>query len=106
MKDEAFQAELDRLVAVRRHYLSAPSWYGQTYGSSDLKRVAYFSLEFGLGEGLPLYAGGLGILAGDHLKTASDLGVPMVGVGLLYQVGYFRQIGRRRRATARDVSLQ
>jgi glycogen phosphorylase len=90
-KDEAFRAELDRLVAVRRHYLSAPSWYAETYGSSDLRRVAYFSLEFGLGEGLPLYAGGLGILAGDHLKTASDLGVPMVGVGLLYQVGYFRQ---------------
>jgi glycogen phosphorylase len=90
-KDPAFQAELERLVGVRQHYLSAPSWYGQTYGSSDLKRVAYFSLEFGLGEGLPLYAGGLGILAGDHLKTASDLGVPMVGVGLLYQVGYFRQ---------------
>ena len=99
-KDRAFRAELDRLIAVRQQYLSAPSWYEQTYGSSDLKRVAYFSMEFGLGEGLPLYAGGLGILAGDYLKTASDLGVPMVGVGLLYQVGYFRQVvdagGRQR----------
>jgi starch phosphorylase len=92
MEDPDFAAELERLVAVRNQYLSAPSWYGQTYPTSDLKRVAYFSLEFGLGEGLPLYAGGLGILAGDHLKTASDLGVSMVGVGLLYQVGYFRQI--------------
>jgi starch phosphorylase len=98
--DPRFLAELNRLVAVRREYLSAPRWYGQTYGSSRLGRVAYFSLEFGLGEGLPLYAGGLGILAGDHLKTASDLGVPMVGIGLLYQVGYFRQVvdagGRQR----------
>jgi starch phosphorylase len=99
-KDPVFRRELGRLVAVRRRYLGSPTWYGRTYPSSDLKQVASFSLEFGLGEGLPLYAGGLGILAGDHLKTASDLGVPMVGVGLLYQVGYFRQIidagGRQR----------
>ena len=54
--------------------------------------VAYFSMEFGLGEALPLYAGGLGMLAGDFLKTASDLGIPVIGVGLLYQEGYFRQI--------------
>ena len=56
------------------------------------RRVAYFCMEFGLGEALPLYAGGLGVLAGDHLKTASDLGVPLVGIGLLYQEGYFRQM--------------
>jgi len=74
--DPVFLAELERLVAVRRQYLSAPSCYGQTYPASALERVACFSLEFGLGEGLPLYAGGLGILAGDHLKTASDLGIP------------------------------
>ena len=60
--------------------------------ASGLKTVAYFSMEFGLGEALPVYSGGLGILAGDYLKTASDLGVPVVGVGLLYQQGYFRQI--------------
>src|SRR5579872_4183547 len=54
-------------------------------------RVAYFSMEFGLTECLPIYSGGLGVLAGDHLKSASDLGVPLVGVGLLYQQGYFRQ---------------
>ena len=53
--------------------------------------VAYFSLEFGLDAGIPLYSGGLGILAGDHLKSASDIGVPLVGVGLLYRSGYFRQ---------------
>jgi glucan phosphorylase len=54
--------------------------------------IAYFSMEFGLSEALPIYSGGLGILAGDHLKTASDLGVPIVGIGLLYQQGYFRQV--------------
>ena len=54
--------------------------------------VAYFSMEFGLSEALPIYSGGLGILAGDYLKTASDLGVPAVGIGLLYQQGYFRQV--------------
>jgi starch phosphorylase len=57
-----------------------------------LKTVAYFSMEFGLSEALPIYSGGLGMLAGDHLKTASDLGVPLVGIGLLYQQGYFRQV--------------
>lgn len=60
--------------------------------NSQLKHVAYFSMEFGLAESLPIYSGGLGMLAGDHLKTASDLGIPLTGVGLLYQQGYFRQI--------------
>ena len=59
---------------------------------SELKGVAYFSMEFGLSEALPIYSGGLGILAGDHLKSASDLNVPVVGIGLLYQQGYFRQV--------------
>ena len=77
---------------MRERYPSEPSWYAGNYSSGELERVAYFSMEFGLGESLPRYAGGLGILAGDYLKTASDLGVPAVGVGLLYQVGYFRQI--------------
>jgi glycogen phosphorylase len=88
----AFREELRKLTGLRQRYLSEPSWYAQNYPAAELKRIAYFSLEFGLGESLPLYAGGLGILAGDYLKTASDLGVPAVGVGLLYQVGYFRQI--------------
>ena len=59
---------------------------------SELKGVAYFSMEFGLSEALPIYSGGLGILAGDHFKSASDLNVPLVGIGLLYQQGYFRQV--------------
>jgi glycogen phosphorylase len=58
---------------------------------SPLRKVAYFSPEFGLSETLPQYSGGLGVLAGDHLKAASDLGIPLVGVGLLYAEGYFRQ---------------
>jgi glycogen phosphorylase len=81
-----FQGEVhDELT----RYLDAPRWF-QTR-ESPLRRVAYFSPEFGIAEALPQYSGGLGILAGDHLKSASDLGVPLVGVGLFYRHGYFRQ---------------
>ena len=90
--DASFVAELERLALTRRAYLDAPSWFSSAHASAELSGVAYFSMEFGLGEGLPLYAGGLGVLAGDFLKTASDLGIPVIGVGLLYQEGYFRQI--------------
>lgn len=90
--DDAFKAQLQQLWQSRQEYLNSPGWYGQTCCGEKLKRVAYFSMEFGLSEALPLYAGGLGILAGDYLKTASDLNAPLVGLGLLYQEGYFRQI--------------
>jgi glycogen phosphorylase len=90
--DASFVAELERLAGNRRAYLDAPGWFASAHGAAALSGVAYFSMEFGLGEGLPLYAGGLGVLAGDFLKTASDLGLPVIGVGLLYQEGYFRQI--------------
>ncbi len=90
--DPGFLAHLDALAAERRAYLAAPGWFAETHGRAALAGVAYFCLEFGLGEALPLYAGGLGVLAGDYLKTASDLGVPAIGVGLLYQEGYFRQM--------------
>ncbi len=90
--DPVFMKELEALLAARHRYQSDPGWYGRTEVKSVFERVAYFSMEFGVDEALPLYAGGLGILAGDYLKTASDLGVPAVGVGLLYQVGYFRQM--------------
>jgi starch phosphorylase len=90
-QDIAFMQELRRLQESRKRYLERPSWFYDRYGAHALKPVAYFSMEFGLSESLPIYAGGLGILAGDHLKTASDLGVPLVGIGLLYQQGYFRQ---------------
>ncbi len=90
--DAQFRVELQRLVAEREHYLHDLNWYDRQYSGTGIRGIAYFSMEFGVGEGLPLYAGGLGILAGDYLKAASDLGVPVVGVGLLYQQGYFRQI--------------
>ncbi|MFO1058377.1 MAG: alpha-glucan family phosphorylase [Dongiaceae bacterium] len=89
--DPGFVAELGRLAAERRGYLEGEHWFGRNHDGA-VGGIAYFSLEFGLGDALPLYAGGLGVLAGDMLKTASDLGVPLVGVGLLYQEGYFRQL--------------
>ncbi len=89
--DPGFVAELGGLVTRRRAEVAGPGWFATTDDASKLRGVAYFSMEFGVGEALPLYAGGLGVLAGDVLKTASDLGVPIVGVGLLYQEGYFRQ---------------
>jgi starch phosphorylase len=91
-EDRAFLDALRHAADARREYLRAPGWYGNAHGASPIRRIAYFSMEFGLGAALPLYAGGLGVLAGDYLKTASDLGVPSVGVGLLYQQGYFRQL--------------
>ena len=88
--DGAFCKTLAGFSAARRKYLEAEGWFASTYPSA-LGGVAYLSMEFGLGAALPLYAGGLGVLAGDYLKTASDLDLPAVGVGLLYQEGYFRQ---------------
>jgi starch phosphorylase len=91
-KDESFLAHLDRTASELDAYLNAEStWYRRLESNTDGLLVAYFSAEFGLTECLSVFAGGLGVLAGDHLKSASDLGVPLVGVGLLYQQGYFRQ---------------
>lgn len=90
--DEAFLAQLDRVAKNLDDYVKAPdTWRRKTYGAPERPEVAYFSMEFGLTECLPIYSGGLGILAGDHLKSASELGLSLVGVGLLYQKGYFRQ---------------
>jgi len=88
--DEGYLAMLDRVGARLSHYLERPTWFAQTHGKSGLQ-VAYFCAEFGIVEGVRLYSGGLGILAGDHLKSASDLGIPLTAVGLLYRRGYFRQ---------------
>ncbi len=89
--DEGFMAHLKRAYAELQDYLSKPGWWSQTYGGDRQPQVAYFCAEFGITESLPIYSGGLGVLAGDHLKSASELGIPLVGVGLLYQQGYFRQ---------------
>jgi starch phosphorylase len=90
--DATFVNELQRQLAYRKTYLSRSSWFDERYGDDALGTVAYFCMEFGLSDALPIYSGGLGVLAGDFLKTASDLGIPLVGVGLLYQQGYFRQV--------------
>ncbi|MFO7610434.1 MAG: alpha-glucan family phosphorylase [Candidatus Krumholzibacteriia bacterium] len=90
-RDKAFVAHLERVRGDLERYLSMPSWFEGENEQLGKTLIAYFSLEFGLHESLPLYSGGLGILAGDHLKSASDLGLPLVGVGLAYQYGYFRQ---------------
>jgi starch phosphorylase len=89
--DEAFLAQMDRAYADLEEYLASAGWFTSAHPEATGIRIAYFSAEFGLTACIPNYAGGLGILAGDHLKSASDLGVPLVGVGLLYQGGYFRQ---------------
>ncbi|MBY0513979.1 MAG: alpha-glucan family phosphorylase, partial [Gemmataceae bacterium] len=89
--DDGFLAHMDRVAAALEHYLKAPTWFQETYGTEGGTRVAYFSAEFGIHESVPVYSGGLGVLAGDHLKSASDLGLPLVGVSLMYREGYFRQ---------------
>jgi len=89
--DEGFLAHLDRVHGNLREYMSKPGWWSSEYGEAREPQVAYFCAEYGIAESLPIYSGGLGVLAGDHLKSASELGVPLVGVGLLYQQGYFRQ---------------
>lgn len=90
-RDAGFIAELNRLTELRRSAMQRHGWFSTAAGSSSSPLIAYFSMEFGLSEALPIYSGGLGILAGDHLKTASDMDVALAGVGLLYQQGYFRQ---------------
>ncbi|MCW5937985.1 MAG: alpha-glucan family phosphorylase [Fimbriimonadaceae bacterium] len=92
LADEIFLAKLGVIEKTLDDYMSAETWFDRKYpGHRENTLVAYFSAEFGLSEALPIYSGGLGVLAGDHLKAASDLGVPLVGVGLLYSRGYFRQ---------------
>ncbi len=83
---------LEALRQGRQRYLTSPAWFQRACPDAPLRTVAYFSMEFALSEALPIYSGGLGNVAGDLLKAASDLGVPVIGVGLLYQQGYFRQV--------------
>jgi starch phosphorylase len=92
LADSAFRKNIDDLLQAKRKAAEAPAWFQQKHPQSPLACVAYFSMEFMLSEALPIYSGGLGNVAGDQLKAASDLGVPVVAVGLLYQQGYFRQV--------------
>jgi glycogen phosphorylase len=89
--DDAVRQYVDELLEEQRTTLESPAWFQKAHPNSKLSSVAYFSMEFMLSEALPIYSGGLGNVAGDQLKAASDLGVPVIGVGLLYQQGYFRQ---------------
>ena len=91
-QDPTLRKLLEQQIKLHRQLEQSPGWFQQKHRGAKLKSVAYFSMEFMLSEALPIYSGGLGNVAGDQLKAASDLGVPVFGVGLLYQQGYFRQV--------------
>jgi glycogen phosphorylase len=90
-KDTGFTNDLDRIAKHLETYISEPTWFGTNYANEADTRIAYFSMEFGIHESVPVYSGGLGVLAGDHLKSASDLGLPLMGVSFMFREGYFRQ---------------
>jgi len=92
LANPVFRKQVNERLESKRQAADAPAWFQKKHPQSSLKCVAYFSMEYMLSEALPIYSGGLGNVAGDQLKAASDLGVPVVGVGLLYQQGYFRQV--------------
>ena len=106
LHDDGFLAHMDRVEEAFDSYMNGATWFQETYGPAASAKtngdgshhaaatdfsIAYFSAEFGIHESVPVYSGGLGVLSGDHLKSASDLGLPLVGVGLMYREGYFRQ---------------
>jgi glycogen phosphorylase len=91
LANPAFRSKIDALVQSKKQEDKAPAWFQTEHPEASLTCVAYFCMEFMLSEALPIYSGGLGNVAGDQLKAASDMGVPVIGVGLLYQQGYFRQ---------------
>ncbi|RPH61278.1 MAG: alpha-glucan family phosphorylase, partial [Acidobacteria bacterium] len=91
LSDSAFRGRVEELLAEVNEKKASSVWFQTTHPGSALRTVAYFSMEYMLSEALPIYSGGLGNVAGDQLKAASDLGVPVIAVGLLYQQGYFRQ---------------
>jgi glycogen phosphorylase len=92
LANSTFRKEVNELLNIKKQKSEVPAWFQQNHPQSPLTCIAYFSMEFMLSEALPIYSGGLGNVAGDQLKAAGDLGVPVVGVGLLYQQGYFRQV--------------
>lgn len=92
LTDPSFRSKVDALLKDKAQEAQTPAWFQQNHPKAPLTCVAYFSMEFMLSEALPIYSGGLGNVAGDQLKATSDLGIPLVGVGLLYQQGYFRQV--------------
>jgi len=91
LADPDFRKKLDQVLADRDEQMERGRWFQTTWPQSKISAIAYFSMEFMLSDALPIYSGGLGNVAGDHLKAANDLGAPIIGIGLLYQQGYFRQ---------------
>lgn len=91
LADDTFAVQLQRIIDQHQKHLAAPTWFTTLPDASAIGQIAYFSMEYMLSESLPLYSGGLGNVAGDQLKAASDLGVPVIAVGMLWQHGYFRQ---------------
>ncbi|MBF0431344.1 MAG: alpha-glucan family phosphorylase [Fibrobacteria bacterium] len=89
--DVSFLLKLEKVYASFKQYMNEETWFQKNYPDKQNTLIAYFCTEFGLHESLPIYSGGLGVLAGDHVKSASDLGIPLVAIGLLYREGYFRQ---------------
>ena len=90
--NEEFLKQYDKVVTDFENYINAKhTWFGRNYPNNKEDIIAYFSAEYGLDETIPIYSGGLGILSGDHLKSASDMGIPLIGIGLLYKKGYFHQ---------------
>ena len=90
-QDKDYVADVQAVHSSYKNYLESKTWFEEKHGAKQKNTIAYFSSEFGIHESLPIYSGGLGVLAGDHLKSASDLGVPLCAVGFLYKEGYFRQ---------------
>lgn len=90
-EDEGFISHLERVVNHSKQYNNATTWFHKAYTDEKEPLIAYFSAEYGINESLPVYSGGLGVLSGDHLKASSDLGIPLVAIGLLYRMGYFKQ---------------
>lgn len=90
-RNQDFIAQMNHVYQKFQKYLNDKPWFEKKFGEKRQSLIAYFCCEYGIDEGLPLYSGGLGILAGDHMKSASDLGIPLVGVGLFYRQGYFKQ---------------
>jgi starch phosphorylase len=91
MEDSSFREKIKALMIAKEEMTTSGTWFTDSFHDSPLKTIAYFSMEYMLSEALPIYVGGLGNVAGDQLKSASDLGVPVIAVGLLYQEGYFHQ---------------
>lgn len=91
LADNSFKEKINELLKIKESAASETDWFKKTHGGSTLSGVAYFSMEYMLSEALPIYVGGLGNVAGDQLKSASDLGIPITAIGLFYQQGYFHQ---------------